>query len=178
MSSHSHGSSAHDHAKHPHRHRALSLGAARSRDEARLGITTDYKDLSLHSAAANGNLGLVQYALSHGQPVNSVLNGVLPLHAAASSGNETIVRMLIEAGADVNSPRLSRRYTREGSKSSGVSVGSQGSTPLHFAAANGHMSVLVLLLSYGADPRVPEKHGLTPAQMAAANGHRDAAALL
>ncbi|GAA5842236.1 hypothetical protein JCM9279_002827 [Rhodotorula babjevae] len=178
MSSHSHGSAQHDHAKHPHRHRALSLGAARSRDEARLGITTDYKDLSLHSAAANGNLGLVQYALSHGQPVNSVLNGVLPLHAAASSGNDTIVRMLIEAGADVNSPRLSRRYTREGSKSSGISVGSQGSTPLHFAAANGHVSVLVLLLSFGADPRVPEKHGLTPAQMAATNGHRDAAALL
>jgi len=47
---------SHSH-KHAHRHRALSLGAARSRDEARLGITTDYKDLSLHSAAANGNLG-------------------------------------------------------------------------------------------------------------------------
>ena len=38
--------------------------------------------------------------------------------------------------------------------------------------------MLVLLLSFGADPRVPEKHGLTPAQMAATNGHRDAAALL
>jgi ankyrin repeat protein len=49
--------------------------------------------------------GLVKYALIHGQPVNSVLNGVLPLHAAASSGNETVVRMLIEHGADVNSPR-------------------------------------------------------------------------
>jgi len=49
--------------------------------------------------------GLVKYALQNGQPVNSVLNGVLPLHAAASSGNETIVRMLIEHGADVNSPR-------------------------------------------------------------------------
>lgn len=70
--------------------------------------------------------GLVQYALSHGQPVNSILSGVLPLHAAASSGNETVVRMLIEAGADVNSPRLSRRFTREGSKERGVSVGTQG----------------------------------------------------
>ncbi|KAL7337369.1 ankyrin repeat-containing domain protein, partial [Rhodotorula toruloides] len=101
-------------------------------------ITTSYPNLGLHGAAANGNTGLVQYALSHGQPVNSILSGVLPLHAAASSGNETVVRMLIEAGADVNSPRLSRRFTREGSKERGVSVGTQGSTPLHFAAANGH----------------------------------------
>ncbi|KWU41641.1 hypothetical protein RHOSPDRAFT_11394, partial [Rhodotorula sp. JG-1b] len=111
---------------------------ALSRQAARLGIVTNYKDLNLHSAAAKGNVGLVQYALAHGQPVNSVLDGVLPIHAAASSGNETVVRMLVEAGADVNSPRLSRRFTREGTKSSGQSVGTRGSTPLHFAAANGH----------------------------------------
>ncbi|KAJ8293216.1 Hybrid signal transduction histidine kinase K [Rhodotorula toruloides] len=121
---------------------------------------------------------LVQYALSHGQPVNSILSGVLPLHAAASSGNETVVRMLIEAGADVNSPRLSRRFTREGSKERGVSVGTQGSTPLHFAAANGHLAILHLLLSYGADPRIPEKAGITPEQIAVSNGHLDAAEVL
>jgi ankyrin repeat protein len=41
----------------------------------------------------------------HGQPVNSVLNGVLPIHIAASSGNEQVVQMLIDAGADVNAAR-------------------------------------------------------------------------
>lgn len=139
--------------------------SALSRQGARLGIITAYKDLNLHSAAAKGNIGpstppaqwgrgprlgpfvsgctchriashrltphpllagLVQYALANGQPVNSVLDGVLPIHAAASSGSETVVRMLIEAGADVNSPRVSRRYTREGTKSSGQSVGTRG----------------------------------------------------
>lgn len=49
--------------------------------------------------------GLAKYALTNGQPVNSVLNGVLPLHAACSGGNELIVRLLIEHGADVNAPR-------------------------------------------------------------------------
>lgn len=49
--------------------------------------------------------GLVKYALMHGQPVNSVLNGVLPIHVAASSGNELVMQMLIEAGADVNAAR-------------------------------------------------------------------------
>lgn len=61
--------------------------------------------LGLHSAAATGNLGLVKYALEHGQPINSVLDGVLPLHAACSGGNEHVVRLLIEKGADVNAPR-------------------------------------------------------------------------
>ena len=61
--------------------------------------------LGLHSAAATGNLGLVKYALEHGQPINSVLDGVLPLHVACSGGNEHVVRLLIEKGADVNAPR-------------------------------------------------------------------------
>ncbi|GAA6011239.1 hypothetical protein JCM11491_006770 [Sporobolomyces phaffii] len=159
------------------RHR-LKPASSITRQENRLGITTDYVDLSLHSAAAKGNVGLVQYALSHGQPVNSVLNGVLPLHAAASSGNETVVKMLIEAGADVNSPRLPRRYTNERSRTSGLAAGTQGSTPLHFAAANGHVSIIKLLLSYGANPRAAEKHGLTPETIALEQGYVEAADVL
>lgn len=54
--------------------------------------------------------GLVKYALMHGQPVNSVLNGVLPIHVAASSGNELVVQMLIEAGADVNAARWASQH--------------------------------------------------------------------
>ncbi|GAA5944709.1 hypothetical protein JCM10213_009197 [Rhodosporidiobolus nylandii] len=173
-STHSHGDSTGGTGGGGGTHRLKSL----SRQEARLGVTSEYRDLALHSAAANGNVCLVQYALSHGQPVNSVLNGVLPLHAAASSGSETVVRMLIEAGADVNSPRLPRRYSNERSKTSGLSVGTAGSTPLHFAAANGHTDVINLLLSYGADPRLAEKHGITPEAIALQNGHADAVAAL
>jgi ankyrin repeat protein len=61
--------------------------------------------LGLHFAAATGNVGLVKYALSHGQPINSVLDGVLPIHAACSGGNDLVVRLLIDSGADVNAPR-------------------------------------------------------------------------
>lgn len=68
-------------------------------------VSTDYPNLGLHSAAANGNVGLVKYALANGQPANAVLNGVLPIHAAASGGSEVVVRMLVESGADVNAPR-------------------------------------------------------------------------
>ena len=70
-----------------------------------LNVCVLVPNLALHSAAASGNLGLVTYALDHGQPVNSVLDGVLPLHVACSGGNDLIVRLLIERGADVNAPR-------------------------------------------------------------------------
>jgi len=83
-------------------------------------------NLELHSAAANGNVGLVHYALTHGQPVNSLLHGCVPLHAASSGGNVTVVRMLIERGADVNAPRLPRRYSDKGKTSNMPSVGTTG----------------------------------------------------
>lgn len=68
-------------------------------------LTHTVPRLDLHFAAASGNLGLVEYALSHGQPINSVLNGVLPLHAACAGGSEVVVKYLIDEGADVNAPR-------------------------------------------------------------------------
>ncbi len=62
-------------------------------------------NFDLHSAAASGNQGLVEYALNRGQPVNSVLDGVLPLHAACAGGHERVVKLLIDHGADVNAAR-------------------------------------------------------------------------
>lgn len=84
-------------------------------------------NLELHSAAASGNLGLVHYALTHGQPVNSLLHGCLPLHAACSGGSVSVVRMLIDRGADVNAPRLPRRYSDQGKRSNNApAVGTVG----------------------------------------------------
>ncbi|WVQ96703.1 hypothetical protein IAU59_003810 [Kwoniella sp. CBS 9459] len=134
-------------------------------------------NLELHSAAASGNVGLVQYALTHGQPVNSVLHGVLPLHAACSGGSVSVVRMLLECGADVNAPRLPRRYS-DGKKGTAPSVGTAGSTPLHFAAANGHAPIVQMLLASGADPTKPDKNGNTAEDLATINGHEDVVRVL
>lgn len=146
--------------------------------EAKYNVTTEYPRYDLHFAAASGNLGLVEFALSHGQPINSVLNGVLPLHAACAGGNEVVVRYLIEEGADVNAPRLPRRYSNEKHRTSGLAVGASGSTPLHFAAANGHMAVVRLLLEHGAAPDRADKHGVTPQMLARENGWVECAELL
>jgi len=76
-----------------------------------LNPTPSVTNLGLHSAAASGDYGLVKYALTNGQPINSVLHGVLPIHVACSGGDEQVVNLLIENGADVNAPRyMSPRF--------------------------------------------------------------------
>ncbi|KAH9949017.1 hypothetical protein B0H21DRAFT_731219 [Amylocystis lapponica] len=141
------------------------------RTEAKYNVTLEFPHLGLHSAAATGNVGLVKYAIDHGQPINSVLDGVLPLHAACSGGSDLVVRLLIEKGADVNAPRLPRRYSSDKNRdTSAPIVGTSGSTPLHFACANGHITVVRTLLLHGAHPDRPDKHGVTPEMIARQNG--------
>ncbi|KAG8729798.1 hypothetical protein FRC12_020702, partial [Ceratobasidium sp. 428] len=102
--------------------------------------------------------------------------------------------MLIDAGADLNVGRLSRKLGAGGGKggagaasgstmnicsaSGGAHIGTGGSTALHFAAANGHVDVLTLLLRCGADFDKPDKHGVTPLMLAESLGQTAAAAVL
>ncbi|KAG2128038.1 uncharacterized protein EDB93DRAFT_1185485 [Suillus bovinus] len=149
------------------------------RAEAKFNVATEFPHLGLHSAAASGDIGLVQFALNHGQPVNSVLDGVLPLHAACAGGNDLVVDLLIKYGADVNASRLPRRYSdRSRDSAAAPIVGTSGATPLHFAAANGHASVVRTLLMHGAHPNRPDKHGITPEIIARQNGWIECADIL
>lgn len=53
-----------------------------------------------------------------------------------------------------------------------------GSTPLHFAAANGHLGIIKLLLSHGAQARRKDKYGVTAEVLARDNGWVECAELL
>jgi len=66
--------------------------------------------------------------------------------------------------------RLPRRYSDRHRDASAPIVGSSGSTPLHFAAANGHTSVVRTLLLHGAHADRADKHGVTPEMLARENG--------
>ncbi|KAF9653934.1 hypothetical protein BDM02DRAFT_3158602 [Thelephora ganbajun] len=144
--------------------------------EAKFNVTTEFANLGLHSAAASGDYGLVRYAIANGQPINSVLHGVLPIHVACSGGDEQVVNLLIDNGADVNAPRLPLRYTSDKNRdTSAPIVGTSGSTPLHFACANGHVNVVIILLQHGAHPDRADKHGVTPEALARESGHENCA---
>ncbi|THU89385.1 hypothetical protein K435DRAFT_761244 [Dendrothele bispora CBS 962.96] len=152
---------------------------ANFRAEAKYNVVTEFTNYNLHSAAASGNQGLVEYALGRGQPVNSVLDGVLPLHAACAGGDEQVVKLLIDHGADVNAPRLPRRFSNDKNRDTSVPiVGTTGSTPLHFAAANGNKNVIMALLLRGAHADRRDKHGITPAMLAEQNRWLECAQVL
>lgn len=80
-----------------------------------------------------------------------------PLMLAALKGWTEICQQLIAKGADVNKP---------------------GWTPLHYAATNGHLAVMNLLLDHHAYIDAASPNGTTPLMMAAHYGTPEAVKLL
>ena len=54
----------------------------------------------------------------------------------------------------------------------------RGWTPLHWAANNGHATIVEYLLTKGAEINVKDNRGRTPLHLAADNGRKDVVALL
>ncbi|KAI7898996.1 uncharacterized protein BX663DRAFT_522792 [Cokeromyces recurvatus] len=135
----------------------------------------DYS-LGLHGAALNGNVGLVKFALDHGAPIDSVINGYMPLQLACINENHiAVVQYLIDRGADVNAQRWSKKHSTD--KSQAV-AGATGSTALHVACANGCTKIVDLLLRNGARTNVRDKYGSRPVDVAAARNHIEIVKLL
>ncbi|KAI8987382.1 hypothetical protein BDF20DRAFT_910012 [Mycotypha africana] len=132
--------------------------------------------LGLHWAATTGNVGLVKFALDHGVPINSVVNGFVPLQLACISDNNlAVIQYLIDRGADVNIQKWSKKYSEN--KSQAVS-GATGSTALHVACANGCTKVVDLLLRNNARVDVKDKYGTSPLDIALAKHETEIVRLL
>jgi ankyrin repeat protein len=122
------------------------------------------EQLSLHEAAALGNLTLVkQYVSNNGQLLTqNSADGFSPLGLASFFGHVEVVDYLLQQGADVNKPSRN-----------GFQV-----TPLHSAVAANHVAVAQLLLQHGAFVNAKQQLGLTPLHSAAQNGNIDMLILL
>jgi hypothetical protein len=125
---------------------------------------------ALHLAANNGNARLVQLLLQAGAEVDarSAADSLTPLHYAASA---EVVQLLLQAGADVHAKTSSTGQTAlhlaADAEAAGIidtsmvqmlldhgasvnCTSTNGSTPLHVAAAQGKVEMVQLLLRRGA----------------------------
>ena len=122
--------------------------------------TTKAPDISIHEAAAVGNIEAVKQFLDSGTDVNAKdKTGGTPLDEAAGWGRKDIVELLIAKGADVN-----------------AKFDDDGSTPLHLAAWKGHFETAELLIAADADVNAKMEDGDTPLDLA--KGHSEIADLL
>eukprot|EP00744_Colponema_vietnamica_P023021 GILI01033188.1.p1 GENE.GILI01033188.1~~GILI01033188.1.p1 ORF type:complete len:284 (+),score=57.02 GILI01033188.1:47-898(+) len=122
--------------------------------------------LAAHAGRPDVVLRLVQYGgVLKGQDTDTN-SGFTPIHAAANCGCLQSVNALL-FGSDE-----SKADVRKASKA--------GHTPLHLAAANGHIKVMELLMEEGASPTATAEgnYSRTPLHMAASNNQAEAVKLL
>src|SRR5690606_8967190 len=95
----------------------------------------------------------------HADPNMCSQNGfqVYPLHTALTGKFDNISKMLIEAGAEVNIVQNARI------------------TPLHIAAQQGNIDLIILLLEMGADITIKTDQGSTASDLAFEKGFKEIA---
>ena len=144
--------------------------------------TNNSRATPLHIAAQNGHTQTVESLLDAGAPTKATDNsGATPLNRAASKGRIETVTLLLRVSvvdtADNSGATALNRAAFKGHIETvklllRVSVvDSNGRTPLHVAAGNGHRQAVISLLGAGADPSAADNAGDTPFNIASQNGH-------
>jgi ankyrin repeat protein len=154
-----------------------------------LGLPTG--ESPLMAAARAGNVVAVKALLAHGAQVNVAESAQkqTALMWAVAAQHPDVVRMLVEAGADIRArTAVTKRLVYTGfryitappGESSGTvfEVPEGGFTPLLFAAQQGNVESVRLLLDAGADVNDTAPIGTSALVVATHSGHRDAATLL
>ena len=105
----------------------------------------------LHLAACSGHLKVCEALLDYLEDIHiNARNRYLkqPLHLASERGDLQIAQLLVRSGADLNS------------------VDANGNTPLHLGCIGGHDSLVIWLLSRGANITIKNHLGQTPDELA------------
>jgi ankyrin repeat protein len=114
----------------------------------------------MHIAASTGTQSVIEYALNHADDRSALVNvsderGFTPLMNATISESIDIMKLLISNGANVNQRN------------------NDGASALHFAAGDGSLERIALLVEGGGDVTVASESG-TPLSWAAGNGRAEA----
>ena len=114
----------------------LDIARALVAAKANVDVPNDYGVTPLLEASRNGDAAMVDLLLRAGaNPTKAHPEGETPLLSASRAGSVATVRLLLARGADVNAAETF-----------------QQTTPLMWAAAEGHLEVVDLLLEAGANP--------------------------
>ncbi|XP_072178740.1 transient receptor potential cation channel subfamily A member 1-like [Diadema setosum] len=119
----------------------------------------------IHGASKRGHIETVLVLIQWKKAVvfDEDHDGNTALHHAAEAGHDAIAHELIKASANVNQPNFKSGNER---------------TPLHYAAANGWIRTVNLLLKSKADINAVDLLQMTPLHLACQNGHIDVVKLL
>lgn len=146
--------------------------------------------ISIHDAAFNGNLALVEKIVSAGIEIDSLDDeGRTPLMYAAFNGHTAIVKVLVKNGAEVNKPDPNKRtalmfaasgpfpetvlFLLEQGANPNLTDVPEKYTALMYAAAEGNIENVKILLNYKADPDILDVDGDDASTFALNNGHKE-----
>ena len=162
---------------------------------ARVNVATDYGITPLWIACKVGSAAMVETLLKAGASPNAArVTGETALMRAALTGNQDVVNALLARGADVNAAEaggqtalmwaISAKYlpVAQALMAHGANIRARskplGFTPLLFAARQGDLDAVRLLLSAGADLNEAASDGSNVLLVATVRGHKALASFL
>ncbi|HEX5397415.1 MAG TPA: ankyrin repeat domain-containing protein, partial [Verrucomicrobiae bacterium] len=129
----------------------------------------------LYWAAASGRKEVVQLLLANGADINALNQHFTPLHAAVMNHHPDVADLLIASNAQVTIfDAAAGGYTEilkaelEADPTLVASHDDNGWTALQFAARNGQLDAVKLLLANKADVNAGDRHGMTALEAALA----------
>jgi ankyrin repeat protein len=138
-------------------------------------------ETALHTCARGGHTAAARLLVTSGATIDVVESwrGQTPLMWAAANGHAETVRLLVEAGADVNARSALQTWERQRTaepRDKWLPPG--GLTPLLFAAREGRVDVVKVLINAKADINIIDAESQSALVLALINGHVDVAAEL